>query len=121
MDTIKQKSFPIIGVRVPKTRPEKYTISWKDSLDTDRQLRDCATRLGMTKGELLRDYVHAALAVKDCGQSLPSTDPLLASIAHLYREVKIALADGRISPVERENITDTLARALYDVRTREAA
>jgi len=121
MDTAHQKQFPIVGVRISTRRAEKFTISFKDGIDTDRQLRDCAARLGMTKGELLREITHSALAVHSCGRSRPGADPLLEEIVGLYRETKAALADGKISPVERERITDTLARALYDVRTRKAS
>ena len=117
-----QKAFPVVGIRCERKRkPETFTLSFRAPISLDILLRSRADQLRRSKADLLNEIVSGALgSVTNCGQARQS-DPLLAEIAGLYRAAKQALADGAISPLEREVMTDMIADALHEVRTRRTA
>jgi len=113
------QSDPDPGLPPTAARPETFTISFRAPISLDRGVRRRSRDLGMTRGSYLRSIVQGDLNAKDCRHC--GHEPLLASIASLYREAKRALADGRISIPERETMTDLIAEQLHLVRSRRAA
>jgi tellurite resistance protein len=101
-----------------RTRPA--TVAFKDTDAFDGILQRRADQLGINKSELMRQIIHGAIEAQESKRDLRA-DPLVAEIIELHRVARMAVADGKITPVEREEITDRLVAALHDVRTRRSA
>jgi hypothetical protein len=81
--------------------------------DLDRAISDSAAHLGMSPSQLLANIAQDYISSKEGLRNLP----IAAKAYKLFETMKVAAADGVISPTERETLTDEISEILMDVRT----
>lgn len=98
----------------------KDVTSTKLDISDDISLQREAEYHGLSKSALVRDILRGHIAAASKGRQGGQLPELLSGIATMYHKAKLALADGQLSAVEREGLTDNGVGVLSTIRRRRA-
>ena len=93
-------------------KPARIAAACSD--ETEFKARQKANRHGVT----LSQYVDSLIESDIASQADLQDKPLITLSYHLHEDMRKALADGKFSQVEREDITDHVSDLLSGVRKR---